>query len=194
MSNEYYIPRNVGPSDTRVVCIVFIDDDTKEEIQVEIGRSTHLKSMFNEYAEKVSTSLRQLRFSYNGKTLFLSSVKSQTPDDLNLNNMDAILVTNMYRQTKKDKECNNLSTSGDGPQKISLPISISTSSSSSKRKQRKKKQVGTPRIIEKTEEDLKIEVRLARVHTCLLWNRANNCTLFLSFHLFPALNYPHQDT
>jgi len=47
MSNEYNTPRNVGPSDTRV-------DDTKEEIKVEIGRSTHLKSMFNEYAENVS--------------------------------------------------------------------------------------------------------------------------------------------
>jgi hypothetical protein len=160
MSNEYNPPRNVGPSDTRVVCVVFIDDDTKEEIKMEIGRSTHLKSMFNEYADKVNTSLRQLRFSYNGKTLFLSSVKNKTPDDLNLNNMDAIMVTNMYHQTKKDTECNALSTSGEGPQKIiSLPLSISTSSSSNKsRKQRKKKQVGTPRIIEKTEEDLKIEV------------------------------------
>ena len=85
MSNEYNTPRNVGPSVTRVVCVVFIDDDTKEEIKVEIGRSTHLKSVFNEYAENVSTSLRQLCFSYNGKTLFLSSVKSQTADELNLN-------------------------------------------------------------------------------------------------------------
>jgi hypothetical protein len=33
MSNEYNTPRNVSPSDTRVVCVVvFIDDDTKEEI------------------------------------------------------------------------------------------------------------------------------------------------------------------
>ena len=109
MSNEYNTPRNVGPSDTRVVCVVFLDDDTKEEVKVEIGRSTHLKSVFNEYAENVSTSLRQLCFSYNGKTLFLSSVKSQTADELNLN----IRMTNMDRQTKKDTECNASPTSGE---------------------------------------------------------------------------------
>lgn len=51
-----------------------------------------LKAVFNEYAEKNSVSLKSLRFSYAGKTLFLSTAGKKSPKELGMFDNDAIEV------------------------------------------------------------------------------------------------------
>ena len=54
--------------------------------------SKPLKAVFNEYADKNSVSLKRLRFSYAGKTLFLSTVGKKSPDELGMIDNDSIKV------------------------------------------------------------------------------------------------------
>lgn len=51
-----------------------------------------LSRLFNDYAEKRGVSLRSLRFSFRGRTLFLSSVGNKTPEELNMIDHDVINV------------------------------------------------------------------------------------------------------
>ncbi len=55
-----------------------------------IGFSSSLKTLFNEYADKKGISLRNTRFSYKGKTIFLSSVGQPTPAELGMSDQDTI--------------------------------------------------------------------------------------------------------
>ena len=73
--------------------ITFLDDDNREVKKMKIGRSQKLKLLFNGYAEEVGVSLRSLRFSYEGKALFLSSAGSMTPADMDMNDLSFITVT-----------------------------------------------------------------------------------------------------
>jgi hypothetical protein len=54
--------------------------------------SKPLKAIFNDYADKNSVSLKTLRFSYAGKTLFLSTVGKKSPDELGMTDNDSIEV------------------------------------------------------------------------------------------------------
>ena len=73
--------------------LILMDDSNEDERHTfDIGSSTTLKTLFNDYAEKRGISLRLLRFSYNGKTLFLSSVGSKTPDECMMRDQDVITV------------------------------------------------------------------------------------------------------
>ena len=177
--------------DNRVVCVVLMDKDTEEKVKVEVGRSTTLKSMFNDYAEAMETSLRSLRFSYNGTTLFLSSAKNMTPDQLDMNDLDTIMVTNMDRVTK-GLEGNATTATGATHNHNHGHLS----SKSNARKKSKRKQVKSPEqpyIVERTQEELKIEVRLA----CLvLWIIVLGKRAHVSYpiFLFPALQGAHHDT
>jgi len=74
------------------------DDDRRT---LSIGSSTNLKTLFNDYAKERGDSLRSLRFSFRGKTLFLSSVGNKTPDELNMKDQDVIgvHVTSTIRDT-----------------------------------------------------------------------------------------------
>ena len=73
---------------------LFLHDDAKEEERhgYSIDSGTTLKTLFNDYAEKRGISLRLLRFSYDGTTLFLSSVGNKTPDELSMIDQDVIFV------------------------------------------------------------------------------------------------------
>ena len=73
---------------------LFLQDDVKEEERhgFSIDSGTTLKTLFNDYADKRGVSLRSLRFSYHGKTLFLSSVGNKTPDALSMRDQDVITV------------------------------------------------------------------------------------------------------
>lgn len=51
-----------------------------------------LKSVFNAYADECGESLRSLRFSYNGKTLFLSSLGQKSVSDLGMQDSEVILI------------------------------------------------------------------------------------------------------
>jgi len=73
--------------------LMLVDDKKENEPHsFNIRSSTTLKALFNEYAEKRGVSLRSLRFSYGGKTLFLSSAGNKTPEELNMEDQDVISV------------------------------------------------------------------------------------------------------
>ena len=72
-----------------------------------IGSSTTLKRLFNEYAEKRSVSLRTLRFSFNGKTLFLSAIGNKTPDEMNMKDQDVITVYDTNASHGADSSSSN---------------------------------------------------------------------------------------
>ena len=67
-------------------------DGTHEDERFEVSMHDALKSLFNDYAEKRGVSLRSLRFSYRGQTLFLSSVGRKSPEDLDMRDGDIIMV------------------------------------------------------------------------------------------------------
>ena len=68
----------------------------------QVGTSTPLKTLFNEYAEKKSVSLKSLRFSYSGKTLFLSSAGKRSPSELGMLDGDVIEVQSNQEATLMD--------------------------------------------------------------------------------------------
>jgi len=94
--------------------IVLVDDaDETDRHSFDICSSTTLKSLFNDYADKRGISLRLLRFSFEGKTLFLSSAGSKTPEELGMNDQDTIIVHDMSKSqdSSSDSESSSSSTS-----------------------------------------------------------------------------------
>jgi len=85
---------------TQVQLILADYKNTEERHLLNIGSSTTLKTLFNNYADKRGVSLRSLRFLHNGKPLFLSSAGNKTPDELNMRDQDMIIVhdTNIVPQ------------------------------------------------------------------------------------------------
>ena len=79
--------------------VVLIDSDTDEQKTLNIGSNSTLKSLFNKYADERGISLRSLRFSYNNKTLFLSSIGQKTPSSLGIKNLDIIVVAKNEQET-----------------------------------------------------------------------------------------------
>jgi DNA-nicking Smr family endonuclease len=112
--------------------IKLVDSVTKEETKLSYGLSMPLKALFKKYAEDRNLNLRQLRFSYEGRTLFLSSVGNKSPQDLGIENLDSIVVTNNSApnpQQAPDSEGNSSSDESKA----------SSSSSQSKKEKRKGK-------------------------------------------------------
>mmetsp|Transcript_21781 Transcript_21781/g.37391 ORF Transcript_21781/g.37391 Transcript_21781/m.37391 type:complete len:550 (+) Transcript_21781:72-1721(+) len=142
--------------ESETICIIMTDEVTKEEVKLEIGSSTTLKSLFNDYAQVRGTSLRSLRFLFEGRTLFLSSAKNKTAEQLGLGNLAIIKVTDLTGTSNEKVE--------DGS---SLRVSTASSNKKSskgsfqnkKGKKSKKRNVSSlqPRAVGKTEEELKIE-------------------------------------
>ena len=89
------------PAGASFIEIKLIDFHTKEESTMKYGQSMPLKSLFKKYAEDNNLNLRQLRFSYEGRTLFLSSVGSKSAEDLGIGNLDSIFVHNSAVQEQE---------------------------------------------------------------------------------------------
>lgn len=92
-----HLKSSTKPSEEKQIRLILEDDNSNAETRhvLNIGSSTTLKTLFNDYAEKRGVSLRSLRFSYKGETLFLSSTGNRTPDELNMIDQDVITVRNM---------------------------------------------------------------------------------------------------
>ena len=78
-------PAKSDPPDNTITLV--IGDDNFQACP-----SKPLKAVFNEYADKNSVSLKTLRFTYAGKTLFLSTVGKKSPDELGMIDNDSIEV------------------------------------------------------------------------------------------------------
>jgi len=97
-----------NPADS-FIDIKFVDGSSEEETIMRYGLSLPLKSLFKKYTEDRNLSLRQLRFTYEGRTLFLSSVGNKTPQDMGMKEGVSILVINnnaaaQRRDEKKEEE------------------------------------------------------------------------------------------
>lgn len=124
----------VKSSQSTQIQLIIVDEENEDDRQTfDIGSSTTLKTLFNDYAEKRSVSLRSLRFSYQGKTLFLSSVGNKTPDECNMRDQDVIVV----HDTSASQEPSN---SPDQTNKKSSLAKKAKSSKKCKGKCKKKKQ------------------------------------------------------
>lgn len=123
---------NEGKDDDEIE-IVLVDARTKEKARMSYGVNITLKSLFKQYAEDRGLNLRQLRFSYEGRTLFLSSVGNKTPEDLGMKHLDSIFVANPS-SVARDEE--NGSSSDESFNKSM--DSIQSCSSNSSKKSRKK--------------------------------------------------------
>jgi DNA-nicking Smr family endonuclease len=84
--------------DSEEIDIILVDSDSDERKTLKIGTMATLKALFNQYAEERGVSLRSLRFSYDDKTLFLSSVGQKTPNDLGIKDSDVIVVTEQKQE------------------------------------------------------------------------------------------------
>lgn len=148
-----------------MITIVLLDEETNETCEVRIGQTMPLRSLFNDYAQVRDTSLRSLRFSHKGRTLFLSSTKNKTPEQLGLNDNDTIVVTDLTPASKQEEETVTTTPSNSNNVKSTLD---SSSRSRRGKKSKKKKTPAQQHVIEKTEEELKIEVRICSI--TFLWN------------------------
>lgn len=85
--------RVVKGADDTTIDIIMHHTGNEQESRVSIGVSTTLKELFSNYSEDQGVSLRELRFTFAGKTLFLSSASNKTPAQLRMKHNDTILVT-----------------------------------------------------------------------------------------------------
>eukprot|EP00956_Cyclotella_meneghiniana_P004726 scaffold5830_cov38-Cyclotella_meneghiniana.AAC.5 len=74
--------------------IILSNQESGVETEKIIKNSTQLKTVFNDYAGEYGESLRSLRFSYNGSTLFLSSLGQKTVNDIGMKDSDVICIYN----------------------------------------------------------------------------------------------------
>ena len=93
-------------SEHKHIRLILVDDSNKDEGEgFDVPSSVALKSFFNDYAEKRGASVRSFRFSYNGKTMFLSSVGKQSPEELNMQDQDVITVHDTRTSAAEEKSC-----------------------------------------------------------------------------------------
>lgn len=147
--------------------IKLVDSKSKEETKMRYGLSMNLNRLFKKYAEDRDLSLRQLRFSYEGRTLFLSSVGNKTPQDLGIKHLDSIFVTNNADKSEEESS----SSSSDESKENTRPTDHTNDKQGSKkgkkgRKQHRRASWAGPEIIGE-EERLKLihSRQLSRVFT-----------------------------
>lgn len=149
--------------------IILVDSSSKVKTTVRCGSTLTLKMLFKQYAEERDVPLRRLRFSYNGRTLFLSSVGNQTLQDLNMRHLDSIFVIDNESLAREEESSGSSSSDeskeSNDPRLRSIGTRNKKSPNVSKRTQcRRASWAGPERIID-MEEHLKLQhsVRLSRV-------------------------------
>mmetsp|Transcript_3777 Transcript_3777/g.8346 ORF Transcript_3777/g.8346 Transcript_3777/m.8346 type:complete len:533 (-) Transcript_3777:78-1676(-) len=138
--NIHHRPSSTG-TDTQIKLILVDNSNGDEGHCFDIGSATTLKALFNDYADKRGISLRSLRFSYAGKTLFLSSAGNKTPEKLGMQDQDVIIV----HDTSKSQESSDDSSS----------CKSSTSKKTKSKKRRNKKTKGSHKKPQKHQESIK---------------------------------------
>jgi len=151
-----------SPANNGTQIKLIIDDDTNEDEghSLDIGSATTLKALFNDYADKRGISLRSLRFSYEGKSLFLSSAGHKTPEELGMQDQDVIMV---HDTSKLEQSIDN-----DNSSKQSLASKNTKAKKRSKNKRATRKSKDPQRHEEpvKTLEEYKIDhsKQLTKIH------------------------------
>ncbi|KAL7527948.1 hypothetical protein ACHAXR_002206 [Thalassiosira sp. AJA248-18] len=155
-------------ADKAFIEVVLINSDTNEQSTVTFGMSTTLKLVFNNFADEQGVSLRSLRFTHDGKLLFLSSVGNKTAEQLGIKHLDTIHVSSTTYSTqvvpsppKKNSTGEstsraNLKSRGKGRRKKCTPVSPGTGNSSDNHEQDKiRHSVLLSRVFEEAQSILK---------------------------------------
>ena len=152
--------------------IKFIDSTcNNHEMKLRYGVGMGLKSLFKKYAEDRQLSLRQLRFTYEGRTLFLSSVGQKTPQDLNMKHLDSIMVIDSLAAAAALESEDSATSSSDESKENSKPTKSSRGNTKGGKKghrkcQRRASWAGPEAIIGEEELlKLKHSRQLSRVFT-----------------------------
>lgn len=153
-------------NDGAQIKLILADDANEDDRQsFDIGSSTTLKALFNDYAEKRGISLRSLRFSFAGKMLFLSSAGHKTPEEFGMQDQDVIKVHDTSKhQESSDDDSHSSQTRCSTP----LPIKKKTKAKRSKKAKGKNKKPRQQQdeYCTKTLEEYKVEhsKRLTKIH------------------------------
>ena len=86
--------RSDQDNDTKINVVISNKEDGID-IEKTISASATLKTLFNDYANENGLSLRSLRFSFNGSTLFLSTAGNKTAKDLDIESGGIIEVSSV---------------------------------------------------------------------------------------------------
>jgi len=143
---------SLNPATDVSIEIVLVDSSSKAETKISCGSMT-MKVLFKQYAEEKAIPLRRLRFSYNGGTLFLSSVGNQTPQELNMVNLDSILVTDSEASARV--ECEDTSSNESKENKSTARQKKKCKKSSPKQKQQRRASWAGPERVMDMEEHLR---------------------------------------
>jgi DNA-nicking Smr family endonuclease len=143
--------------------IVLVDSSSKAETKISCGSMT-LKHLFKQYAEEKAIPLSRLRFSYNGGTLFLSSVGNQTPQELNMVNLDSILVTDRSEASARVDREDTSSDESKETKTTSRQMKKCKKSSPKRKQQRRASWAGPERVMDMDEHLRQLHsLRLSRV-------------------------------
>jgi hypothetical protein len=141
--------------------IKLADAKSGAESVVKCDRFMTLKMILKRYAEDRNIPLRRLRFSYNGGTLFLSSVANKTPQELNMSNLDTIYAADNEEQMEEGGG----NSSSDDSKDSRAKHRDTPSKSATRRKQCRRASWAGPEKLINLEELLKQQhsLRLSRV-------------------------------
>jgi len=101
-SNGKPQPHRRNEDEGELIKIILSNQESGVKVERTIKNSTQLKTVFNAYAEEYGESLRALRFSYNGSTLFLSSLGQKTASDIGMQDDDVICIYNNSASKAED--------------------------------------------------------------------------------------------
>jgi DNA-nicking Smr family endonuclease len=153
ISNDWTHDRHqktAGKDDECKIRVRLTDEVGKDDREISIGVSCPLKSLFNEYAEERNVSLRSFRFSYQGKTLFLSCAGTKSPSDLGMKGDGTVIVVSQVSSSEETT-----------PRPKESTKSKSSSSKKNKNKKGKSKHKASPPDLHRSEsmsrEQLKLE-------------------------------------
>jgi len=143
--------------------IKLVDANTKEETRMRYEICMTMKSTFQKYAEDRNLSLRQLRFTYEGRTLFLSSVGHKTPQDLGIKHLDTIMVINNAAVPSQQEEESSSSSSDESKENNPTPKDRESPKGKSRRPCRRASWAGPEILCEKDRLKLKHSRQLSKV-------------------------------
>ena len=109
--------------DEKFIDILLVDARSKKETTMRHGTSMPLKLLVKKFAEEQCLPLKNLRFSYYGKNLFLSSLGQKSSRDLGISHLDSIFV-----YIKDDDEATSSSSSDECSSKENHPPTYVSSS------------------------------------------------------------------
>jgi hypothetical protein len=85
-------PKRKSSSNEVEITLIFANQETGVSHEMNIKPSSSIRHLFANYSDQCGKPLRSLRFSYNDKTLFLSTLGKKSSVDLGMNHLDKIFV------------------------------------------------------------------------------------------------------